>query len=65
MKDPTRRSVLRTSFGLAAAGALARPDIANAAATTAEMWKLDECSPDETEVLAVSTVCSCRGGFHR
>jgi hypothetical protein len=34
----TRRSVLRGSVGLAAAGALARPFIANAAATTAEMW---------------------------
>jgi multiple sugar transport system substrate-binding protein len=34
----TRRSVLRSSVGLAAAGALARPHIANAAATTAELW---------------------------
>src|SRR5712671_3616152 len=34
----TRRSVLRGSAGLAAAGALARPYIANAAATTAEAW---------------------------
>jgi len=34
----TRRSVLRGSVGLAAAGALARPYVANAAATTAEMW---------------------------
>ena len=34
----TRRSVLRGSLGLAAAGALARPHIANAAATTAEVW---------------------------
>ena len=34
----TRRSVLRSSFGLAAAGALARPYIANAAATTVETW---------------------------
>ena len=34
----TRRSVLRSSLGLAAAGALARPHIANAAATTAEVW---------------------------
>ena len=33
-----RRSVLRGSVGLAAAGALARPHIANAAATTAEVW---------------------------
>jgi multiple sugar transport system substrate-binding protein len=34
----TRRSVLRSSVGLAAAGALARPFIANAAATTIETW---------------------------
>src|SRR6266404_2493449 len=34
----TRRSVLRGSVGLAATGALARPYVANAAATTAEMW---------------------------
>jgi multiple sugar transport system substrate-binding protein len=34
----TRRSVLRSSLGLAAAGALARPYVANAAATTAEVW---------------------------
>ena len=34
----TRRSVLRGSLGLAAAAALARPHIANSAATTAEVW---------------------------
>jgi len=34
----TRRSVLRGSVGLVAAAALARPYIADAAATTAEMW---------------------------
>ncbi len=34
----TRRSVLRGSLVLGAAGALARPHIANAAATTAEVW---------------------------
>src|ERR1700732_3851912 len=34
----TRRSVLRSSLALAAAGAFARPYIANAAATTAEVW---------------------------
>jgi multiple sugar transport system substrate-binding protein len=38
MTSLTRRSVLRGSAGLAAAGALARSYIANAAATTAEMW---------------------------
>src|SRR6516162_9925762 len=34
----TRRSVLRGSLGLAAAATLARPYIANAAATTATVW---------------------------
>src|SRR5947208_12819874 len=34
----TRRSVIRSSIGLVAAGTLARPYIANAAATTAEVW---------------------------
>src|SRR5215831_9977172 len=34
----TRRSLLRASVGLASAGVLARPHIANAAATTAEVW---------------------------
>jgi multiple sugar transport system substrate-binding protein len=34
----TRRSLLRGSVGLAAAGALARPYVANAAATTATVW---------------------------
>src|SRR5271169_4097033 len=34
----TRRSLLRGCLGFGAAGALARPHIANAAATTAEVW---------------------------
>src|SRR6201981_1548867 len=34
----SRRSVLRSSLAAAAAGTLARPFIANAAATTAEVW---------------------------
>jgi multiple sugar transport system substrate-binding protein len=38
MRGLTRRSVLRGSLGLVAAGSLARPYIANAAATTAEVW---------------------------
>jgi multiple sugar transport system substrate-binding protein len=38
MKNLTRRSVLRGSAALAATGALARPHIANAAATTASVW---------------------------
>src|ERR1700758_1453309 len=38
MGNLTRRSVLRGSLGLAAAGTLARPYVANAAATTATVW---------------------------
>jgi multiple sugar transport system substrate-binding protein len=38
MDKLTRRSVLRGSMGLAAAGAIARPYVANAAATTATVW---------------------------
>src|ERR1700738_5011168 len=38
MAKLTRRSLLRDSFGLVAAGTLARPYIANAAATTAAVW---------------------------
>src|SRR5215468_2121422 len=43
----TRRSVLRGSMGLAAAGALARPHVANAAATTAEVWWNQGFVPEE------------------
>jgi len=38
MDKLTRRSVLRGSMGLAAAGAIARPHIANAEAKTATVW---------------------------
>jgi len=38
MGNLTRRSVLRGSLGLAAVGTLARPYVANAAATTATVW---------------------------
>ena len=38
MANLTRRSVLHNSLGLAAAGAIARPYIANAQAKTAEVW---------------------------
>jgi multiple sugar transport system substrate-binding protein len=38
MVSLTRRSVLGGSLGLVAAGSLARPHVANAAATTAEVW---------------------------
>src|SRR5438876_10874212 len=38
MGNLSRRSVLRSSLGLAAASTLARPYLADAAATTAEVW---------------------------
>ena len=38
MGDLSRRAVIRTTLGLAASGGLARPYIANAAATTATVW---------------------------
>jgi multiple sugar transport system substrate-binding protein len=38
MTKPTRRSVIRGSLGLVAAGAIARPYIANAQAKSAELW---------------------------
>ena len=43
----TRRSLLRDSLGLAAATALARPHIANAAATTVETWWNQGYLPEE------------------
>jgi multiple sugar transport system substrate-binding protein len=47
MANLTRRSVLRSSLALGAAGALARPYIANAAAKTAEMWWVQGFVPEE------------------
>jgi multiple sugar transport system substrate-binding protein len=47
MTNLTRRSVLRSSLGVAAAGALARPHIANAAATTAEVWWVQGFAQEE------------------
>jgi multiple sugar transport system substrate-binding protein len=43
----TRRSVLRSSLGLVAAGGLARPYIANAAATRISMWVVQGFIPEE------------------
>jgi multiple sugar transport system substrate-binding protein len=43
----TRRSLLRGSLGLAAAGVIAPPYIANAAATTASMWAVQGFVPEE------------------
>ncbi len=47
MASLTRRSVLRASLGVAAAGALARPYVANAAAATAEVWWTQGFVPEE------------------
>ncbi|HJU20413.1 MAG TPA: ABC transporter substrate-binding protein [Stellaceae bacterium] len=47
METLSRRSVLRASLGLAAAGALARPFIANAAARTATVWWVQGFIPEE------------------
>jgi multiple sugar transport system substrate-binding protein len=43
----SRRSVLRSSLAVAAAGSLARPYIANAASTTAEVWWTQGFVPEE------------------
>jgi multiple sugar transport system substrate-binding protein len=43
----TRRSVLRGSLALGAAGTLAHPYIANAAATTATVWQVQGFFPEE------------------
>src|ERR1700746_451184 len=47
MGNLSRRSVLRTSLAAAAAGGVARPYIANAAATTAELWWVQGFAQEE------------------
>ncbi len=47
MKRLTRRSLLRNSLGLVAAGSLARPYIANAAAKTATVWWIQGFAHEE------------------
>jgi multiple sugar transport system substrate-binding protein len=47
MIDPSRRSVLRGSLAVAASAGLARPYIANAAATTATAWWTQGFAPEE------------------
>ena len=47
MRNMSRRSVLGASVGVAAAGVLARPYIANAAAKTAEVWWTQGFIPEE------------------
>src|SRR5258708_8566475 len=43
----TRRSIIRSAAGLAAAGALTHPYIANAQAKTAELWWAQGFVPEE------------------
>jgi len=47
MARMTRRSLLRASAGLAAAGTLARPFVANAAAKTANVWWIQGFAQEE------------------
>jgi multiple sugar transport system substrate-binding protein len=47
MRGVTRRSLIRGSAGLVAAGALARPYLANAAATTATAWWVQGFAEEE------------------
>ena len=51
MKKLSRRSVLRGSASLVATGALARPHLANAAATTATAWFAQGFIPSEDTAL--------------
>ncbi len=51
MERLSRRSLLRASLGLAAAGTLARPYIANAQAKTATMWWVQGFIPQEDEAF--------------
>ena len=51
MGNLSRRSVLRNSLAVAATGTLARPFIANAAATSAEVWWAQGFVPEEDEAL--------------
>jgi len=47
MRNLTRRSVIRGTLSVAAAATLARPHVANAAATTAEVWWAQGFVPEE------------------
>ena len=49
MTNLSRRSVLRGSLAVAAAGTLAQPYVANAAATTAEVWWPQGFVPEEDQ----------------
>ena len=47
MSTMTRRALMRASLGAAAAGAFARPYVANAAAKTATVWQVQGFAPQE------------------
>jgi multiple sugar transport system substrate-binding protein len=51
MVQLTRRSLLRASLGIAAAGSLARPYVANAQAKTATVWWVQGFIPQEDEAF--------------
>src|SRR5215469_13971558 len=51
MTNLARRSLLLRSIGIAVAGTLARPYIANAAATTAEVWWAQGFVPEEDSAI--------------
>src|SRR5437762_13905388 len=51
MASLTRRSILRSSAALVAAGTLARPYIANAQAKTAEVWWPQGFVPEEDTAI--------------
>ncbi len=54
MQLMSRRSVIRGSVGLTAAGMLARPYIANAAASTATVWQVQGFVPEEDAAFRVT-----------
>src|SRR6266404_8156322 len=51
MASLTRRSILRSSAALVAAGTIARPRIANAQAKTAEVWWTQGFVPEEDTAI--------------
>ena len=51
MGNLSRRKMLASSVGIAAAGALSRPYIANAQAKTAVMWLNQGFIPQEDEAI--------------
>ena len=51
MENLSRRSLLRASVAMAAAGTLARPYIANAQAKTANVWRAQGFVPQEDDAF--------------